>query len=129
VASEPKVRESFAEWSTAFSDQYQLSSLRFEEFIQRYLVVFGLEFAWDPSVITRAEPGTQSPVVRLNQADMLARDEHPSRPLKSVGRQDASPGCLRGQSLDDPVASPPNAAGNTKDQPFRGLDSRGAPSV
>jgi hypothetical protein len=74
--SDPRLAESFAQWSQAFSDQYQMPSLSFEAFNQRYRSMFGVELAHDPALITRSEPGTPSPVALLNQTEMITRDTH-----------------------------------------------------
>jgi hypothetical protein len=74
--SDPKLAESFAQWSRAFSDQYQLPTLSLDDFKTRYQAMFRVELTHDADFSKRAEPGTSSPVALLNQTDMVARDEH-----------------------------------------------------
>jgi len=75
-SSDPKLAESFAQWSRAFSDQYHLPPLSLEDFETRYQAVFGVELTHDAECAKRSEPGTASPVALLNQTDMVTRDEH-----------------------------------------------------
>ena len=74
--ADPGIAESFARWSNAFSDQHRLQPLSLEEVEIRYRSMFGVELRRDDKFITRLEPGTASPLALLNQADMIARDEH-----------------------------------------------------
>jgi hypothetical protein len=75
-SSDPKLAESFAQWSRAFSDQYQLPPLSLEDFKTRYQAVFGVELTRDADPAKRSEPGSTSAVSLLNQTDMVTRDEH-----------------------------------------------------
>jgi hypothetical protein len=74
--SDPKLAESFAQWSRAFADQYQLPPLSLADFKTRYQAVFGVELTHDAESAKRSEPGTTTAVALLNQADMMTRDEH-----------------------------------------------------
>ena len=74
--SDPRLADEFARAAGAFADQYQLKPLPFEEFAVRYRTTFGVEITQDREITTRSDPGTSSPVARLNQADMITRDEH-----------------------------------------------------
>jgi hypothetical protein len=74
--NDPKIAESYARWSSAFSDQYQLQPLSLEEFEFRYRSMFGVDLRRDDKLVMRTEPGTATQVALLNQADMVGRDEH-----------------------------------------------------
>jgi hypothetical protein len=74
--SDPRLPALFARWAKGFSDQYRLQPLTLEEFAERYRSVFGVDYREDPEVVERLEPGLTTPVGRLNQTDMIVRDEH-----------------------------------------------------
>ena len=75
-ASDPRLPTQFARWAKGFSDQYRLQPLTLEEFTLRYRSVFGVDYKEDPQVVQRSDPGPDTPVARLNQTDMIVRDEH-----------------------------------------------------
>jgi hypothetical protein len=73
---DPRLPALFAGWAKGFSDQYRLQPLTLEEFAERYRSVFGVDYTEDPEVVERLEPGLTTLVGRLNQTDMIVRDEH-----------------------------------------------------
>lgn len=75
-ASDPKLPTQFARWAKGFSDQYRLQPLSLGEFADRYRSMFGVDYREDSKVVERSEPGTNTLVGRLNQTDMIVRDEH-----------------------------------------------------
>jgi hypothetical protein len=74
--NDPKLGDAFAGWARGFADQYKLESLSFEDFLDRYRSVFGVDVTRDEKLSTRSEPGTESAVALLNQTDMTTRDQH-----------------------------------------------------
>ncbi|MBS0377827.1 MAG: hypothetical protein JSS29_05015 [Proteobacteria bacterium] len=71
-----RFREAYAVWAQGFRDQYALEPLSPGEFAQVYRATFGVAYAGDKHLSTRADPGTSSMVGRIKQAEMHIRDEH-----------------------------------------------------
>lgn len=74
--ADPRLRDAYASWSEAFTQQYALEPLTYDDFASRYREMFGIEVTGDAAFTSRMEPGEDSALARLNQADMVARDEH-----------------------------------------------------
>lgn len=74
--NDPKLTESFTRWARAFSDQFKLEPLSFDEFSRRYRTMFGVDITSDTQLLTRSDPATTSPLGLQNQMDMITRDEH-----------------------------------------------------
>lgn len=75
-AKDPRLQRVLESASQTTQEAFGLAPLSFDDFTQRYRAMFGIALESDPRLISRAEPGTDSPVARLLQSDMVGRDEH-----------------------------------------------------
>jgi hypothetical protein len=82
-AGDLRLAESYAQAAQGLADQYQLRAPSVADFSARYRVMFGVEAAEDAHFVSRSDPGTDSPVARLNRARMVIRDEHLLKTIES----------------------------------------------
>jgi len=66
----------FERASQATAHEFGLNALSFDDFSRGYRALFRVDIESETDLSARAEPGTGSPVARLLQSDMVARDEH-----------------------------------------------------
>jgi hypothetical protein len=75
-ASDPKLPQVFARWARTVAHEYKMEPMSFEDFSAQHRSTFHIVIARDTELATRSDAGTATPVALLNQADMIARDEH-----------------------------------------------------
>ena len=73
---DPRLPVVFERASQGVAQEFGLELISFDDFSRRYHAQFRVPIETDTQLAKRADPGTGSPVARLLQSDMVARDEH-----------------------------------------------------